>query len=522
MTDTLDSTIDGFDVWNANPKSYSFLKDLDLDQDVIRRLSIHLDSIKAGNSEVYTSPLCKEVSPTAILESFDRLFDSNLKRMNSTLVDLEISNRSKFGPRSIALPWKDRKESIAKYFEGRPSNYPYIANPSYDEADISHSLRPIPLEKAVSLLKNSTNSGLPFYTRKSKVKDRLISNFVELSEREDPCILFTRTQESNKTRNVWGYPIVDTLMEMCYYAPILEYQKKLSWRAALRGPEEVDREVTRIMDSSKLRGNSLISIDFSSFDASVSINLIHRSFEYFKLLFQPKYWDDLDVLKVRFTTIPILTPSGVLRGCHGVPSGSTFTNEVDSLSQYFSAISSGLRVNRDFQIQGDDGLYSLPETDVPRLLDSFESSGLVVNRSKSYVSDSYCIYLQCLYHFDYRNLSNGVIGGIYPIYRALNRILFQERWSNFEDYGLRGQDYYSLRTISILENCKHHPLFREFVKFIFELDKYSLRYSKESLHKYCEMLMTGPGTGGFLVNQYGDDIRGISSFDTVKVLKELA
>jgi len=498
--------MDGFDLWSTNPSGYPFLKDLDLDQDVIRRLSIHLDSLKVGNSEIYTSPLCKEVSPKSILDSFDNLFESNLKRMNRPLIDLELSNRSKFGPRSIALPWKDRLDSVKRYFEGRPFNFPSLPSVSQTDIDLRHNLRPISLENAVRLLKNSTNSGLPFYTRKSRVKDRLISNFFELSEREDPCILFTRTQESNKTRNVWGYPIVDTMMEQCYYSPILEYQKKLSWRSALRGPEEVDKEVTRLMDSAKLRGLSLISIDFTSFDASVSLELIHRSFEYFKLLFQPKFGDDLDLLKVRFATIPLLTPSGILEGCHGVPSGSTFTNEVDSLAQCFSARSSGLIEYRDFQIQGDDGLYILNKADVSKLYDSFKSSGLQVNESKSYVADDYCVYLQCLHHFDYRNAKTGIIGGIYPLYRALNRILYQERWSNFEDFGLKGSDYYSIRTISILENCRHHPLFKEFVKFVYQLDKYHLRFSQNSLVKYCEMLEQGPGTGGVLINQYGDSI----------------
>jgi hypothetical protein len=507
----------------ANPATIAPLNNLDLDQDVRRRLSLHLRGIEAGNREVYVTPLCRSIPPSSILGLWDHIFKSKSNSMNSVLLDLEANNRAKFGPRSLALPWSERAHNVAKYFEGRTKPYQMKTGPTPldDYLPNSFSLRPLSIDNAISYLKNSTNSGLPYYTRKSKVKDRLTAKFDELLDRKDPCILFTRTQENEKTRDVWGFPIADTLEEMRFYQPLLSYQKKLAWRSALRGPEEVNRDITSIIDYSIRNDLKLISIDFSSFDSSVPQDLIDMSFKYVMSLFQPKYWDEIMSVCDRFSTIGLLTPSGVLDGPHGVPSGSTFTNEVDSLAQYFASLHSGVTNPSKVQIQGDDGVYCVNESDVSTLFKSFSSFGLSVNTDKSYVSSDYCVYLQNLYHTDYRG-ENNVIGGIYPVYRALNRIIYQERWSNFEDFGLTGMDYYSIRTISILENVKHHPLFKEFVTFIYGLDKYSLGYTQEGLNKYCDMLIKGPGTGGVLQNQYGDDIRGISSFETVKIIRELA
>jgi len=500
----------------ANPNEFGFLNDLNLDQDVKSRLSIHLHSLLRGNSDVYTTPLCKRMSPEAILKAWDKIFESKRSKVNSVLYDLEMSNRDKFGPRSIAAPWSDRISSLKDYFEVSRDNKTLPIRYDYNKS----SLRPLSNKKAMDLLKNNTNSGLPFYTRKSKVKDKTLREFDYLKYRKDPCILFTRTQEAGKTRNVWGYPMIDTLIEATFYFPLLDYQRKRSWRAAVVSPDSVDEGITKLIDKATKTGQSILSIDFSKYDASVSPMLINEAFRYIKCLFQDTFHDTLDLLCERFCTIGILTPDGVFKGEHGVPSRSTFTNEVDSIVQYLCAKSSRVVSEDSMQIQGDDGVYLVAASDVEKLLKSFEELGLKVNRTKSYEAKDYCIYLQNLYHPDYR-LSSGKIGGIYPIYRALNRLIYQECWSKFEDVGLDGKDYYSLRAISILENCKHHPLFEDFVKFIFSLDKYSLQYTQKGLDKYRDFVNQGSGTGGVIENQYGDKVKGLKSFQTVKIVNNL-
>lgn len=496
-------------------QKFDFLDELDIDQDVKERLSILLQKTYLGNNESYVTPISKRLTPEVILAMWDKVFTANKHKMNSTLIDIEQSQRSKFGPRSISLPWVDRVEGVLESFKVQEIDHSALIVELPANTDLN-SLRPINLSNALKLLKNNTNSGLPYYTKKGKIKDRLLEDFDLLLKRKDPCICFTRTQEQGKTRTVWGFPCADTLNEMRFFLPTLNYQKTLHWRSALLGPSQVSERLTYIISNAIKRNLTLVSVDFSAFDASVNPNLIRKAFDYIKSLYQSKHHSDLSYIEERFSSISLITPNGVLKGKHGVPSGSTFTNEVDSIVQYQVAKSSGVVEDRLLQIQGDDGVYAIPDDKIISLYSSFKRYGLNINPDKSTESRDYLVFLQCLYHNDY--MVDGIIGGIYPVYRALNRILFQERWSDFEDYGIKGKDYYAIRTISILENCKFHPLFKELVYFIVEIDKYSLVPSQEGISQYIDMLINSSGVEGIIINQFGDEIRGIRSFETYKLI----
>jgi len=498
---------------------FDFLKDLNVDQDVIQRLTIILRRVIEGNSEVYRTPLAKDKEPKQILAEMDSSFSDAVTRLPKALADLEFNNRLKFGPRSIAKPWIDRVESVKSYFDSSSSaSNRYSDLLKFVPKDKS-ILRPLELRKASGFLKNNTSSGLPFLRKKGGIKERVLGDFDRLLSRKDPCVLFTRTQEQGKTRAVWGFPMADTLNEMRYYRPLLDYQRKLSFRGALVGPEEVNNRMTHLINSAKINDHTLISIDFSAYDASVKYGLQDAAFAYIKSLYQKKYSTDLDYILDRFSSIGLITPDGVMNGRHGVPSGSTFTNEVDSIVQWQVACSSGLDVGSSCQIQGDDGVYAISEDGIQPLLNNFKKFGLNVNIDKSYVEKDFAVFLQNLYHTDLRH--NGIICGIYPIYRALNRLIFQESWDDFEDYGMSGADYYSLRSISILENCKYHPLFEDFVRFICKLDKYNLQVSLKGITQYVEMMSNKLGTEGLFTNQYGDNVKGIKSFETFKVIRKI-
>lgn len=298
---------------------------------------------------------------------------------------------------------------------------------------------------------------------------------------------------------------------------MFDYQSKLKWRSALRGPNEVDITLTDIVVKAVQLGEKLVSIDFSAYDTTVSGQLQKSSFDYIRSLFQPQFHSELDEIAKRFSSISLITPDGIIAGEHGVPSGSTFTNEVDSIAQYLIAKTLNLS-DEQFDIQGDDGAYrtSNPEA----LKDAFREFGLLVNDGKSYVSDNFIIYCQNMYHIDY--IRNDLIGGIYPTYRALNRIIYLERFDKFLEDEISGEDYFSIRTIAILENCKHHPLFPEFVEYIYKLDKYSLNFSSKGLSKYIERVYLSRGATDEVLNQYGDFIDGIMSFETVKLLRRLS
>lgn len=498
---------------NSAVSSFKFLDLLDIDLDVKNKISQLLYTTVKGRSDVFVTPIGVVNEPSSLLREFDKVFNSGSKRMNSVLMQLELSNKEKFGPRSVAKPWKDRKQTMLDSFKSD-----MLCNIDIVPISGNGRLRPISITNASKLLKTNTNSGLPYYIKKGLVKERVVNKFDYLLERKDPCVLFTRTQEQEKTRNVWGYPIADTLNEMMYYSPLLSIQKQLNYRAALNGPVSVSQALTQLIDKVS-SGTKLVSVDFAAYDNSVKRKLQRYAFDYIKSCFQKQYSNAIDVLFERFNTIGIVTPDGVLNGPHGVPSGSTFTNEVDSICQV--NIASKLSwLGVDFQVQGDDGVYLVPVSRLDEFFKVFADAGLLMNKDKNYISSDYCIYLQNLYHSDYRK--DNLISGIYPVYRALNRIIYQERWSDFEEYEILGKDFYSIRTICILENCRYHPLFKDLVKFVLSKDKYSLDFSDQGLNSYVQMLLKTEGGGEILNHQYGDDVTGIKNFETVKLIRELS
>jgi len=499
---------------NASNLKFNFLNELDVTEEVKRKLSSNLSRIVSGNTDVIITPIGKENNVDSILSEWNKVFQLNTKLINKPLKRLEDLNKDKFGARSVQIPWvPKRREDFMKYFKSSGSKRPPVP------IDDKGKLRPLSVNNAAKYLKPSTNSGLPYYTKKSKVKETLLQNFDNVLSRQDPCVLFTRSQEQTKTRNVWGYPIADTVNESRYYFPLLDYQKRKAYRCALSGPDAVNVEMTKLISkASNSNEVALLSLDFSLFDTTVNQSIQDSVFAYIKNLFQSSSANDLDYIRNRFGNIGIVCPDGIITKPHGVPSGSTFTNEVDSLTQYL--ILKTIDVVQDFVIQGDDSVCIINKGSKDKVINELESYGLKVNDEKSYYEDNFAVYLQNLFHPDYK--FNGLICGIYPTFRAINRILFQERWAKFEDYGIEGRDYYSIRTISILENCKYHPLFEDLVKFILKYDKYSLEYSKRGLTKYIDMISKTEGSAGIINNQYEDNLTGINNFETVKLIRKIS
>jgi len=479
-----------------------------------QRLSLLLDGIIEGKDKVLLSPLGENINPIEILQGWDSIFKDNVGDMNDILLELEINNRSKYGPRSIAVPWADRKEGVLGSFEeanGRKQLIKWVPAPY-------KRLRPLSVQNAVKYIKRQTNSGLPSLLKKGTVLDSM-----NWGSKDDPqynlfwpAVMFTRTQEQRKTRTVWGYPLLAVLFEMCYYRPMLEFQRGLPWRAALRSPDDIDQAITDLILYAIEMGMSLVSIDFRNFDDSVKYPLQEWFFRiYCTALYQADTFEWASLLKI-FSSIPLVTPSGIFQGKHGIPSGSAFTNEAGSCIQHGIAQDYFEPIKHDQQ-QGDDGVYPCYYPD--SLKDHFRSYGLEVNDDKSYVSNEYCVYLQNLYHIDY--MEDGIIRGIYCTYRALCRIVFQERFNDFSKDDISGKDYYAIRTLSILETCKHHPLFRELVRYVWSLDQYNLSFSDQGLVAYVKMREKQDGKDvKFTEYKRGDKISGIREFASYKLVQE--
>lgn len=499
-------------------KKFNFLKRLNLPDEVIKRAACHLNRTLLGDSEVYFTPFAIHADPYSVLAEWEEIFNQHLHIMNVPLLELERSNRSKFGPRSIAIPWSERICGLRSSYQAQVGNEQHVPHFKFTPGD--GTLEPISSIEASLRMKGSSSSGLPFLVKKRTSLAYLMQNFDEIFDRKDPCMLYTRTTECKKTRNVWGYPLADTLYEMMFYAPLLVLQKQKSYRASLVSPDMVAQHISVMIHNAIASGKVLYSVDFAGFDASILHQYIILSFDYIKSCFAPAFHVFISYVCERMYTIAILTPSGIYRGKHGVPSGSTFTNEVDSIVQLGIASTCSFIHEHECQIQGDDGVYTLFEKDIPEFEAAFDYAKLKLEKSKSKIASNYVLFCQNLYHIDYSDV-NGHIGGIYPTYRAINRILFQERFIELGKIGITSKDYFGIRCLTILENCKYHPLFEELVRFVLSKEKQILDISDDGLLKYCTYLNVGSSANSSLNHQYGSMVSGIRNFAAYKLATKI-
>jgi hypothetical protein len=476
-----------------------------------------MTQVRSGSDRDIRVPAFKDVSDEEILDKYKSAVDLYSLGLDPRLLELEESNLSKFGPRSIAKPWVDRKETLYAHFQQTEDNP--LRNVDLGIALGRHYGRGagrfnvIDIDAALQSLPSGTAAGLPTLGKKRELKSLsrcdLLSLIEYCYEHGVPSILYTRTQELGKTRDTWGQPAGITVREAQFYRVFLEaVESGVTARAAVRGPDAVDAGITAIFDQAQ--GDPITSIDFSAYDASVSAAAIPGLFGFIATFFQEQHRLILETVAGNFRSGGIVTPDGVLSGDHGVPSGSVFTNLIDSMFQLAAA-------DVDVcQVQGDDGVYL---GQLEYWADKFRHYGLNVNMEKSDCSPDYAIYLQNYYSRNYTAIKPGqgrMLVGIYPLSRALNRLVHLERWTDLEDLGISGPDFFSIRAIAILENCKHHPGFPKLVKFIQEQDKYNLNFSEQGLNAYVESLSRrAPG----LLHQRGDNVKGIRSFEAYKLLQ---
>lgn len=155
----------------------------------------------------------------------------------------------------------------------------------------------------------------------------------------EPCLAFKRTQFNDKTRLVWGYPYSMTVIEGLVAYPLLQKFKS--------GNTPMAFAMTTGSLGTKLRVASYhkewaYSIDMSQFDASISPVLIHAAFDILRTWYKMDFCEKVsgktiseifDIIENYFIRTPIVMPNSkiYLGKCHGVPSGSFFTQIIDSI-----------------------------------------------------------------------------------------------------------------------------------------------------------------------------------------------
>lgn len=460
-------------------------------------LRTYFGNVRKGQSKVYDTPFARGESTKELLANWDMILKSISDKW-PTLYEFEIDLAKKIGPMSVMKPLKDRMDDIESYYKG----ILLPAKPVSDSAVRAvlaewSKIRGLQVRnqiKTVQLMKKSTNSGSPYFTKRRNVIDETIPCTISLTGGEviqdlergrstyGACaILGWRGQEGGpssedtKQRVVWMFPFAVNIEELRVYQPLIEAAQKFDLVPAWVSMESVDKRITAMFDT-KADDDLIVCTDFSKFDQHFNHSLQDVAEYLLGNIFTPNeelhQWME-NVFPVKYM-IPMAYDYGKLKyGRHGMGSGSGGTNADETLAhrslQYEAAILAGAKLNPNSQCLGDDGILTYPGITVEDVVKSYTSHGLEMNDSKQYASTHDCTYLRRWHHKDYR--VNNVCVGVYSTNRALGRLRYLERYYDPEVWG---PEMVALRQLSIIENVKYHPLRDQFAEFCMKRDKYRL------------------------------------------------
>jgi hypothetical protein len=367
----------------------SVIDSSDLEETTLTRCRDYRLGESAGRTLAYLN----RGGPTLVEYSLLR----DLQSMGYSLIP-ERDNKSKYEPQELVtkLARYGKASTVAKADfhllekAKRMALRVFGGHASFTPSPLDESLRQVSHEEK--------SSGLPELTKKGDAFDRDLGRAQRIADGKkvpDPCIAFFRVQHGNsgpKTRLVWGYPQSVFLLEAMFAPQLIEhFLTRQTPMAFGLFKSQVSARMQSIRNSGYRYG-----MDFSGFDSTIPASLINFAFDVLKTHFTMNEYEE----KVWFSVVryfihtPIMLPdTSVWRKHHGVPSGSYFTQMIDSVVNYVAVMYAFLRAGETMVpddkilVLGDDSLvgrstyYSFAE-----LSTYFLELGLTLNVEKSELS----------------------------------------------------------------------------------------------------------------------------------------
>jgi hypothetical protein len=255
----------------------------------------------------------------------------------------------------------------------------------------------VPLESKFEIfdaIKLDKASGAPEFAKKREAFVKDFPRMVRIREgirSPDPCVCAARIQHGEdgpKTRLVWSYPLPMTMLEAMYARPLIQHY------LVAQTPMAFGKYRWELVGNlQKIENHSVrLGLDFSSFDSSIHPYLIDLAFKVLRSHF-PKTQevdDDFKTIIQYFIHTPIVMSDGnIYRKHKGVPSGSYFTQLVDSIVNYAALSYAGLACNFKFvrdsiKVLGDDSIVGIDrDVSIEQISSALSDLGLIVNTEKS-------------------------------------------------------------------------------------------------------------------------------------------
>lgn len=439
--------------------------------------------ILGGYPAVLTAPTMYGDTPiTDVLNKWEHTL-SELKTSMPGLLAFENDLREKVGPRSYKVPFSERLDDLALYYQhyNESLNAQAISEVAIKRAVARWNGRKLRMADQHNILPEmrlSTSSGSPFLAKRRDVVSKTIPARVWQSGcQTHQClpgfdgyalaIPGWRGQEGGldiddvKQRIIAMFPFGINAVEHQVYKPLIKAAQSAGIRAPWISQDEVDIRMTRLFDT-KGSEDLIICTDFSKFDQHFGKPCQDAGALYLRNLFatteQFERWME-EVYPIKYN-IPYLTSFGyAVFGPHGMASGSGGTSpdesNVHDCLQEEAALNAGSRLNCNSMALGDDGCLSFPGITVDKVLRSYTVHGLEMNESKQYASTDSAVFLRRYYHRSYR--PDGIARGVYSTYRAIGKVRYIERWvdeKRLQEVDVTLPEYHVARELSILQNVE--------------------------------------------------------------------
>lgn len=485
------------------------------------RAFLHRNEV--GQPEVYETPLFKGKTFQEVLDGFK--VDDSI----DGLLEFELEMKAKVGPMSIMKPFHEVEDKVVEYYKNidKPQEpiLPEAIQATVDEWRPIHGIRPMSRDNTIKEMRLGTNSGAPFFTKRSNVVDKPVDDYPPVATKGWRGQEGGPSEDDVKQRVVWMFPFDVNVKELSVYKPIIKGLQRHNLVPALVSMDAVDARVTALFDS-KPKEDVVIATDFSGYDQTFGPVAQAAAREIWEKLGVPKKWLE-EVYPIKFNIPLVCTEDIMYTGPHGMASGSGGTNTDECAEhralQHQAAIKAGQKLNPNSMAYGDDGLIHFKGITVDDVISAYTSAGHVMNVDKQYVSETRTTFLRRFYHTDYR--PDGLMRGVYSAYRALGRLRMQERYFDPEKWSAK---MLILRSLSILENTKWHPQFEELVDYVLSGDKFKLGlaipgfFTSKNLTTLAKEARRNLGDDflGYVKSMMSDDTSaGIDSWRVVKYLR---
>lgn len=457
-------------------------------------LMVRLERNELGQPEVYTTPFFKNQSVGDVLEKWDKVLHTNrIPTDYPGMYSFESDLRAKVGPMSVMRPFSKRKEDVMHYYNdiklpADPIDYKDISAVLDNYGHSNHIRLKSQQQVWNDLDSKSRGGGAPYMLKKKLVIHKTLPASVSTPDQLDTPTWHGKTaafcgfrgQEGGpkvddvKNRIIWETPLGEILCEGQFYQPKIAMMKGLKTNPHMQSLDAVDVRCTHLLQN-KHPKDMVVCTDFTKYDQHFNgVCQDAASSIAASLLGDNGHPWLTNVFPLKFNVPLVCTKDFMMRGHHGMASGSYGTNadetDVQEALQHEAARLSHQTLSEFSLRNGDDGALTYPGIRVQDVVKSYTRHGLEMNESKQYVSSKDMVYLRNYHSLDYQ--PDGVCRGVYSSFRALGRLIYQERYYDPEHWGPKEV---TLRAWSILENCKWHPCFESLVDYVCDKgDKYKL------------------------------------------------